>query len=648
MVNRIVSVALCVVVSLVALAAQQAPPAPAQGTGLIMGRVVDAETEKPLPGVIVEIASDGLMPSAAPAVPNPPRKQLTNAQGRFVFRLLPAAGYTIRATTTGNMPAPNGFIQNSSGFPIGSYLAGGFGQQAPAGPLRQLVLADGQRTATADIKMWRGSVLAGAVTDDAGDPLVDVIVGAARVSSDGRLTNGPTARTDDLGRYRLSALQPGRYVVFVPQMLTISPLAAVERVMNQMQDLLAKQPAGTAMPVIPQLVGVRVGDALYSTMPQGMMTGGVAPRIDGNATLVFPTTFYPSATTLDVDGAVAVKAGEERDGVDVAVRPVRTASVSGTITADGVPAPQGLEIHVMPGGSGDASLFEVARGATDAAGRFTFPAIPIGSYTILAQNSPAPAVPPAPGTVMHSVGSIGGPGGWVAQSVTVGPEGVSGLALTMRRGLALRGRVEFDGTSPRPDEGRLKGIRVSVTPSRLRLRSPDAPAQGGPDASGEFAAVGFPPGRYVLQSSPLSGPWVVRSIEVAGKEAAEFPVDITDDVSGVVVTYTDRPTSVTATVSDAPADGVAAVVLFPADRAVWRDLRPGSTRLRSAPVSTAGNIGFARVLPGDYLAVAVSGAALVDFPDAALLNRLVPLATAVRVAPGQAMTLALQFKQVPR
>lgn len=648
MVNRIVSVALCVVVSLVALAAQQAPPAPAQGTGLIMGRVVDAETEKPLPGVIVEIASDGLMPSAAPAVPNPPRKQLTNAQGRFVFRLLPAAGYTIRATTTGNMPAPNGFIQNSSGFPIGSYLAGGFGQQAPAGPLRQLVLADGQRTATADIKMWRGSVLAGAVTDDAGDPLVDVIVGAARVSSDGRLTNGPTARTDDLGRYRLSALQPGRYVVFVPQMLTISPLAAVERVMNQMQDLLAKQPAGTAMPVIPQLVGVRVGDALYSTMPQGMMTGGVAPRIDGNATLVFPTTFYPSATTLDVDGAVAVKAGEERDGVDVAVRPVRTASVSGTITADGVPAPQGLEIHVMPGGSGDASLFEVARGATDAAGRFTFPAIPIGSYTILAQNSPAPAVPPAPGTVMHSVGSIGGPGGWVAQSVTVGPEGVSGLALTMRRGLALRGRVEFDGTSPRPDEGRLKGIRVSVTPSRLRLRSPDAPAQGGPDASGEFAAVGFPPGRYVLQSSPLSGPWVVRSIEVGGKEAAELPVDITDDVSGVVVTYTDRPTSVTATVSDAPADGVAAVVLFPADRAVWRDLRPGSTRLRSAPVSTAGNIGFARVLPGDYLAVAVSGAALVDFPDAALLNRLVPLATAVRVAPGQAMTLALQFKQVPR
>lgn len=648
MVNRIGSVVLCVVVWFVAVMAQQAPPPPQPGTGLIMGRVVDAETEKPLSGVIVEIASDAAMPSVAPAVPNPPRKQLTNAQGRFVFRMLPAGGYTIRATTTGNMPAPNGFIQNSSGFPIGTYLAGGFGQQAPGGPLRQLVLGDGQRMGTADVKMWRGSVLAGTVTDDTGDPLVDVIVGAARVSSDGRLTNGPTARTDDLGRYRLSALEPGRYVVFVPQTLTVAPMAAVERVMNQMKEVLAKQPAGTAMPVIPQLVGVRVGDALYSTMPQGMMTGGLAPRIDGSATLVFPTTFYPSATALDVDGGVAVKAGEERGGIDVTVQPVRTASLSGTIMADGVPAPQGLQVHLLPGGNGDASLFEVAMGATDATGRFTFPAIPIGSYTILAQNSPAPAVPPAPGTVMHSVGSIGGPGGWVAQSVTVGPEGVSGLALTMRRGLALRGRVEFDGTSPRPDEGRLKGIRVSVTPSRIRLRSPDAPAQGGPDAAGDFAAVGFQPGRYVLQSSQLSGAWVLKSIEVAGKQAAELPIDITDDVSGVIVTYTDRPTSVAVTVSDAPADGVAAVVLFPADQAVWRDMRPGSTRMRSGLVSTTGAVSFARVLPGDYLAVAISGTALTDFPDAAFLQRLTPLATAVHVTPGQAATLALTFKRVPR
>jgi hypothetical protein len=649
MIQRIaVATGLCAWLAMPSLGAARQTAPPSVPAGLIMGRVVDAETGKPLPSVIVEIASDTVAPQGAATTMTVDRKQLTNAGGRFVFRQLPEAGYTIRATTTGNMPAPNGFIQNSSGFPIGTYLAGGFGQQAPGGPIRQLKLADGQRVGNADIKMWRGSVIAGIVTDETGDSLVDAVVGAVRVSSDGRLTNGPTARTDDLGRYRLSALEPGRYVVFVPETQIIAPIAAVDAVLNRMQTLLAAQPAGTAMSVTPQLVGVRVGDALYSTMPQGMMAGAIAPRIEGNATLIFPTTFYPSATTLDVSGAIAVNAGEERGGVDVAVRPVRTASLSGTITAEGVPMPQGFEIHLLPGGTGDASLFEVAKGATDATGRFTFPAIPIGSYTIVAQNGPAPAVPPAAGAVMHSVSSVGGPGGWISQAVTVGPEGLSNLALTLQPGLALRGRVEFDGTSARPDENRVHGIRVSVTPSRPRLRSPDAPAQGGPDATGEFVARGFQPGRYVLQSSQLPGPWVLKSIEVAGHEAAELPIDITDDVAGVIVTYTDRAATVRVTVSDAPADGVAGVVLFPSDKTVWRDMRAGSARVRSGLVSTAGELNLARVLPGDYLAVALPPALLGDFPDVALLTRLVPQATPVRVRAGEASTLALTFKQVAR
>jgi hypothetical protein len=639
MVKRIGVVVVWLVVCVIAAAAQQSPAsAPA---GLITGRVVDAGTDKPLASVIVEIASDAAAAGA--------RKQVTNAQGRFAFRQLPAGRYTIRATASGNIPSPNGFIQNSSGFPIGAYLGGGFGQQTPNGPLRVLVLADGQRVGSADIRLWRGSVIAGAVTDDTGDPLVDVIVGAVRVSSDGRLTNGPTARTDDLGRYRLSALEPGRYVVFVPQTQQVAPMAAVDAVLARMQTLLAAQPPGTSMPTIPQLVGVRVGDALMSTMPQGMISGALAPRVDSGAVLAFPTTFYPSATALDTDSGVVVNAGEERSGIDVTVRPVRTANLSGTLSVSGVPVPT-MPIHLLPAGAGDASLFEVATGATDPAGHFTFPAIPTGAYTIVVEGSPAPPLPPPPGAVMHSSGALGGPGAWLSQPVTVGPEGVSGLALTLRPGLSLRGRVEFDGLSPKPDETRMRGVRVSVTSARPKLRSPDPPAQGAPDPAGDFAAIGFSAGRYTLQASyPQSGPWLLKSITVNGRDVAEWPIDITEDLSGVVVTFTDRAASVVATVSNArESDGAAGVVLFPADRSVWRDLRTGSTRLRNVVVSTSGDASMLRVLPGDYLAAAIPASALADFPDVALLNALAPLATSVRVTAGETATVALPLQQVRR
>lgn len=643
MVTRISSIAVSLVVSVAALAAQQsaAPPAP---TGLIMGRVVDAGTNRPLSGVIVEIAGEAAASTAAPA---PPRKQATNAQGRFAFRQLPAGRYVIRATASGNMPSPNGFIQNSSGFPIGAYLAGGFGQQTPGGPLQSFVLVDGQRAGSTDIRLWRGSVIAGTVTDDTGDPLVDVIVGAVRVSSDGRLMNGPTARTDDLGRYRLSALEPGRYVVFVPQTQEVTQVTTVEAMLASIQTQLAAQ--GRAMPALPQLAGVRVGDALMLTATQGMISGALPPRVDGNAMFVFPTTFYPATTALDPEAGVVVKAGEERSGIDVAMRPVRTASLSGTLSVSGAPVWR-MPIHLLPAGANDASLFEVAGSATDPSGRFTFPAIPTGAYTIVVEGRPAPAVARGSSAAMDSSDTPGGPGAWLSQPVTVGPEGVSGLALALRPGLSLRGRVEFDGLSPKPDETKMRGIRISVTSARPKLRSPGPPAQGAPDPTGEFAAIGFSAGRYTLQATyPQSGPWLLQSITVNGRDVAELPIDITEDLSGVVVTFTDRAASVVATVSIArESDGAAGVVMFPADRSVWRDLRPGNTRLRNVLVSTSGDALMPRVLSGEYLAVAIPASALADFPDVALLNALAPLATSVRVTAGQPATVALPLQQVRR
>ena len=67
------------------LSAQQAGPAQPAGTGVVLGRVIDAASSAPLAGVIVT-----LVPSAGPTGTTPPpiRNILTDQQGRFVFRLV--------------------------------------------------------------------------------------------------------------------------------------------------------------------------------------------------------------------------------------------------------------------------------------------------------------------------------------------------------------------------------------------------------------------------------------------------------------------------------------------------------------------------------------------------------------------------------
>ena len=612
-------------------------------TGLIVGRVVDASTDKPLAGVLLEL---GIETTLGQVAVGPPRRQLSNAQGRFVFRDVPAGRVTVRATVGGNFPGPNGFISNSSGFPIGAYLPGGFGQRRPDGALRQLTLAQGQNVSDAEIRMWRSASLNGTVTDETGDPLVDVVVGAARVTSDGTLANGPTTKTDDRGMYRLSSLEPGRYIVFVPQTQTVMLMDSVNVVTARLQEAAAKNGV-SVLPVVPELTGIRIGTSLVSTGTSGMITGTQPPRTVNGATYVLPTTFLPGSTTLNVNAAVEIAAGEDRTAADLTVRAVPTAIVSGTLTASGVPS-NGMLVHLLPAGSRDAALFETAKARTDANGRFTFPAVPLGSYTVVAFNDPALPPAPNPSAVEHSVGIVGGPGAWGAAPVSVGAEGVANLQLAMRPGFSIRGRMDFEGSSPRPDEAALKNLRIDVTRTRPQFRSiAGAPAMSLLDPTQQFAVIGVTPARYTIRPSTLViGPWRLKSVQVGGREVADLPVEISEDLNNVVVTFTDQPASLVFDVAGADADDGATFMLFLADRAAWSDLPPTSARLRGVRLPTAGGGTLPFVLPGDYLAVAVSESLLADFPSEVLFTKLAPLATAVRVTAGQRTSVSLTLKKV--
>src|SRR5579859_3611457 len=85
------------------IAAAQAPHSPAPPTGLILGRVVDAASGRPIPGAIVTLGGLAPVAAAAPAVAvtSPQPRAMTNAGGQFVFRNLPKGSFSLAVTRAG-------------------------------------------------------------------------------------------------------------------------------------------------------------------------------------------------------------------------------------------------------------------------------------------------------------------------------------------------------------------------------------------------------------------------------------------------------------------------------------------------------------------------------------------------------------------
>lgn len=629
---------------LLALAGQQVPT----NTAIIVGRVLDQSDGRPISGAVVEISADSSVASAsAPAFSV--RRQMTDGLGRFVFREMPGGQFFLRATAGGSGFSPSGFIQSGFGFPIGAYLEGGYGQRRPGGLLQPLLLSDGQGIPDLVVQLWRGAAINGTVIDDTGEPVVDAVVGAVQMSSDGRLINGPTSRTDDRGAYRFSALTPGRYIVFVPQTTTSMAAESADELMRRVAEVTAAQTPGAPVAPVADLTGIRVGNSIVKTASTGLIDGNLMPRRTFEGTFVFQTTFYPAAVSLGSAAPVEVAASDDRLGVDVVVQPVRAASVSGSVMSGGAPA-SGVRLRLVPTASADASLFETAVAQTDALGRFMFPLVPVGNYTVTAVNDPLPARP-ASAPVVHAPTGAGGPGAWLSEPVGVTADGVTNLALTLRPGYTIRGQFEFVGAGQRPSEADIAKMLVGVRSVSPRARS-DAFGGGAQSlavGNGSFAAIGVAPGRYVFRAigMPAGLPWRVQSVTIGGREVNDVPFDVTDDLSNLHVVFTDHPAAVSGRVtSSEPGDAATAVLLFPADRTLWPDARALTRRVRIARTSAAGDFNLSDVPPGDYLVIAMLDVDTVNWPDLALLTKIFPQAQSLKIAAGERPTVSLTVKKI--
>jgi hypothetical protein len=178
-----------------ASAAQQPPrdsgSIPARGTALIRGRIVAADTGKPLRRASVTLF--------APELGSERRTSSTDEDGRYEFTDLPAGRFTLRVSR-------------------GGYLQLAYGQHRPREAAKPLQLRDAEVLEHVDLALPRMAIISGRVLDDAGDPMEGVNVHAARsMFRDGQRrlvpVGRPQNRTDDDGEFRLTSLAPGTYYV---------------------------------------------------------------------------------------------------------------------------------------------------------------------------------------------------------------------------------------------------------------------------------------------------------------------------------------------------------------------------------------------------------------------------------------------------
>jgi tetratricopeptide (TPR) repeat protein/protocatechuate 3,4-dioxygenase beta subunit len=489
--------------------AQQPPPrrtgalAPG-GTGLIAGRVTDPVSGRAVPDALVWLLIDGADGAMRPESP----RVMTDADGRFVFVNVPAGKYGFQAQKSG-------------------YLRGLYGAKSIMDLGRDLDLTDGQLVTDLALPIWKYAAIGGTVTDEAGEPVVGVAVRAFRkivTFGEVRLTpnfNSTSAMTDDRGVYRLFALIPGEYMVAIPSTLTTLPAELMPDLSRG--DALVDE-VFTAISEVSVLGNSKNQQVGASVIMIGNRTA-VPPAPGDDVTAVYRTTLFPAATKLGEATTFTLRAGDERSGVDISLRPVRAGRVSGRIVGpDGPVGP--TSVRLIPAGDAFLSVgpgFEVATGLSDAAGRFTLLGVPEGQYVAWVEKR----VPASPGQLLLSGNSL----------VNVSSSGTEEVVLTLQRAPRITVRVDMrDGRAAR-------SLEVSV-----EAVGPGGRAQLIPDST-RAATAQLVPGRYIV--TPYTGDGVCTAALFEGRDVSDEPLVLAAEDVEVTVVCGESPTRLAGTVRGA-------------------------------------------------------------------------------------------------
>ncbi len=210
-----------------------------------------------------------------------------------------------------------------------------YGQRRPFEQGKPLEIRDGRRSRTSTSTSREGSVIAGRVTDEFGEPVAELMVTAQRYRYfNGRRQLTPVSRpasTDDGGNFRLYGLAPGDYYL--------------------------------------------------SAAPMGFSFGQSSDDSTGYA-----PTYYPGTASAQHADKVTVGMGDEVSGLQFSLVPTRTAKITGTaMNSRGRPMTGAFVSVIVRQGSPSACRW-APRTRCATTGRLRSSDVTPGEYTIQVQG----------------------------------------------------------------------------------------------------------------------------------------------------------------------------------------------------------------------------------------------------------------------
>ena len=568
----------------------------AAGTASVTGTIVTDETDpRPLRRVRVGLTSSDRRVG---------RTTVTDDVGRFSFAGLPAGRFLLTATKSG-------------------YVTTSFGAHRPNRQGTAIGVADGQRITGLTLRMPRGAVITGIVTDQNGDPMSGASVTAMRYvyAGSGQRTLLPTAPStaDDRGHYRIWGLAAGEYV--------ISANVGTAQALRADQEITRTTDADVKRALSELNTGTAAG---------GQGSSVAIPRAT-KRTVGYAAVYYPGTFSAPQATAITVAAGEERSGADFPLSLVPTAKLEGTVSIPEGVNQKTIAAQLIVNNPHSFMLDMFRRATVTADGSFTFASVPPGNYTIaVTAQSGAPGPGLRAGQMPAGPMTPPAPSHWAMVDVAVDGQDISGVSLQLQPGLIVSGRVEFDGTGTPPDVTR---IRLSM----MQPLSPGMVALGvssvQPDVSGAFTIRGITPGTYRLTASiPTlrtdTQAWQLKSSTINGRDTLDGVFELRAGADDAVVTFTDKATELTGTVQDAAGQPAPEyhIVVFSADKSHWV---PTSRRIRYARPGADGKFQVPNLPPGEYLVAAVNDIEPGEWFDPAVLDQLSRTAIALALVEGE-------------
>jgi hypothetical protein len=384
-----------------------------------------------------------------------------------------------------------------------------------------------------------------------------------------------------------------------------------------------------------RLIDVPPGEYYVRASPsmtyRGLSIGSTGSR------RTFSHTFYPGTTSFAEASPISVGGGQEYPvAFSLAVVPV--ANVAGiVVTSEGQAAHAVIELapskDVEVSGQGMLALH------TQTDGSFRFPDVPPGEYALIVTPSQrtrvAPSLVPVPSSnSVDAFTPVTGERAYVP--VTVAGVDLTGLVIRTSRGSMLRGRFVFNDEEP-PRYSR-DALRLAAT-SREILHS--GVHTTNPDWTFELADV---VGKGVLRLRSAS--WYIKAVIINGADVTETALDFNQRTlfDNVEIVVTQRRAAVEGAVTDSrnrPAD--AAVVIFAEDPNLWT---PDSQFSGTARPDQNGRYRVGSLPAGRYLAAAVEYLEAGQERSFDVLKQLAPLATRVSVGEGEIRTLNLRVVEM--